>query len=61
MPGRPWVGNGCAPASPERIRTGVLRSAGVVPGETYPAPIVPHRPARERALAAFRILREQAS
>jgi deoxyribodipyrimidine photo-lyase len=36
---------------------GVLRAAGVVLGKTYPAPVVPHGPARERALQAFRSLR----
>ncbi|MBF9195023.1 cryptochrome/photolyase family protein [Microvirga terrestris] len=39
----------------------VLREAGVVLGETYPKPIVPHGPARERALEAFRSLRGLAS
>lgn len=32
----------------------VLRAAGVSLGETYPAPIVPHAEARERAMEAFR-------
>ncbi|WP_114946798.1 cryptochrome/photolyase family protein [Microvirga calopogonii] len=36
---------------------GVLGAAGITLGETYPAPIVPHGPARERALQAFRSLR----
>jgi deoxyribodipyrimidine photo-lyase len=40
---------------------GVLRSAGIELGETYPRPIVPHGPARERALEAFRTLRSSAS
>ncbi|MGO4571090.1 cryptochrome/photolyase family protein [Microvirga sp. 2TAF3] len=35
----------------------VLRTAGIVLGETYPHPVVPHGPARERALEAFRNLR----
>ena len=35
----------------------VLEKAGVVLGETYPAPIVDHRRARERALAAWREIR----
>ncbi len=39
---RPWE----APPS-------VLADAGIVPGETYPAPIVDHARARQRALAAF--------
>ena len=43
---RPWE----APAQ-------VLESAGVVPGETYPRPLVNHTMARERALAAYRSLR----
>jgi deoxyribodipyrimidine photo-lyase len=37
---------------------GILQAAGLRLGETYPAPIVPHGPARERALAAFRSLRD---
>jgi deoxyribodipyrimidine photo-lyase len=40
---------------------GVLRGAGVTLGETYPKPVVPHGPARERALEAFRSLRGLAS
>jgi deoxyribodipyrimidine photo-lyase len=39
----------------------VLRSAGIELGETYPHPIVPHGPARERALEAFRSLRSLGS
>jgi len=35
----------------------VLEKAGIVLGETYPAPIVDHRQARERALAAWREIR----
>jgi deoxyribodipyrimidine photo-lyase len=35
---------------------GVLKAAGVTLGETYPAPIVDHDRARERALAAFKPL-----
>ncbi|UVF21779.1 DNA photolyase family protein [Microvirga terrae] len=38
----------------------VLHAAGVRRGETYPDPIVPHGPARERALQAFRSLRSVA-
>ena len=34
-----------------------LASAGVVLGRTYPAPMVDHKQARERALAAYRSLR----
>jgi len=34
----------------------VLRDAGVVLGETYPKPVVDHKKARERALAAFKSL-----
>jgi deoxyribodipyrimidine photo-lyase len=30
-----------------------LREAGIMPGKTYPAPVVDHRTARERALAAL--------
>ncbi|MBF9234101.1 cryptochrome/photolyase family protein [Microvirga alba] len=37
----------------------VLRSAGITLGRTYPLPIVPHGPARERALEAFRRLRDE--
>ncbi len=40
---------------------GMLREAGVELGEIYPKPIVPHGPARERALEAFRSLRGLAS
>jgi deoxyribodipyrimidine photo-lyase len=36
----------------------VLERAGVELRKTYPAPLVPHGPARERALAAFRSLRD---
>lgn len=32
----------------------VLRAAGVTPGESYPQPVVDHKEARERALAAWR-------
>ena len=35
----------------------VLEKAGIVLGKTYPAPIVDHRRARERALAAWREIR----
>jgi deoxyribodipyrimidine photo-lyase len=38
----------------------ILSSAGIKLGKTYPRPIVPHSPARERALQAFRSLRENA-
>ncbi len=37
-----------------------LLEAGVTLGKTYPQPIVDHRQARERALAAFASLRESA-
>ncbi|MBD2747933.1 deoxyribodipyrimidine photo-lyase [Microvirga sp. BT688] len=47
---KPWE----APAA-------VLREAGVALGETYPEPIIPHGPARERALQAFRSSRDLAS
>ncbi|MET0528116.1 MAG: deoxyribodipyrimidine photo-lyase [Microvirga sp.] len=43
---KPWE------ASPE-----ILSYAGIKLGKTYPHPIVPHGPARERALQAFRSLR----
>lgn len=36
----------------------VLAEAGVVLGETYPAPIVDHKAARERALAVFKSLKD---
>lgn len=36
----------------------VLKEAGVELGKTYPAPIVDHKTARERALAAFQSLKE---
>ena len=35
-----------------------LRAAGVVLGTTYPRPIVEHEVGRERALRAWRMLRE---
>nr|XP_061801967.1 deoxyribodipyrimidine photo-lyase-like [Nerophis lumbriciformis] len=35
----------------------VLQAAGVVLGKTYPSPIVDHRAARERALAAYQQIR----
>jgi deoxyribodipyrimidine photo-lyase len=35
----------------------LLHKAGIRLGETYPHPVVPHGPARERALEAFRSLR----
>ncbi len=37
----------------------VLKSAGVEPGATYPRPIVDHGVARDRALAAFKALKEK--
>jgi deoxyribodipyrimidine photo-lyase len=37
----------------------VLRAAGVVLGETYPAPLVEHAQAREAALAGHRLVREK--
>ncbi len=43
---RPWD----APAD-------VLADAGVVPGETYPEPMVNHRAARDRAMAAYQAIR----
>jgi deoxyribodipyrimidine photo-lyase len=43
---RPWE-------APEAV----LRAAGVVPGRTYPRPVVDHAAARLRALDAFRALR----
>ena len=45
---RPWE-------APEDI----LREAGVVLGDTYPRPIVDHRLARERALAALKVVKSQ--
>ncbi|MBB3019778.1 deoxyribodipyrimidine photo-lyase [Microvirga lupini] len=39
----------------------ILREAGIDLGETYPEPIVPHGPARGRALEAFRSLRDMES
>ena len=35
----------------------VLKSAGITPGNTYPHPIVDHKAARQRALAAFKAIR----
>jgi deoxyribodipyrimidine photo-lyase len=37
-----------------RAAVGVLASAGVVLGKTYPLPVVDHAAARVRALAALR-------
>ncbi|HEX5844860.1 MAG TPA: deoxyribodipyrimidine photo-lyase [Rhodoplanes sp.] len=37
----------------------ILAAAGVTLGETYPAPIVDHKVARKRALAAFERIRER--
>ncbi|MBB4042139.1 deoxyribodipyrimidine photo-lyase [Microvirga flocculans] len=37
---------------------GLLHEKGIRLGETYPAPIVPHGPARARALEAFQSLRD---
>ena len=39
--------------APWEAPSSVLEAAGVMPGETYPAPIVDHAEARQRALAAF--------
>ena len=36
----------------------VLRKAGITLGTTYPGPIVDHSEARQRALAAFQVLKE---
>jgi deoxyribodipyrimidine photo-lyase len=38
----------------------VLRNAGVIPGTTYPRPIVIHEAARKRALAALETMRREA-
>ncbi|MEE1656309.1 deoxyribodipyrimidine photo-lyase [Microvirga sp. CF3062] len=46
---------------PWEAPSAALHEAGVVLDETYPKPIVPHGPARERALEAFRSLRGLAS
>ena len=43
--------------APDQAPPGVLAAAGVVIGETYPAPIVDHADARRRALAAFEALK----
>jgi deoxyribodipyrimidine photo-lyase len=42
---------------PWEAPSGLLHSAGIALGQTYPLPVVPHGPARERALEAFRSLR----
>jgi deoxyribodipyrimidine photo-lyase len=39
--------------SPWTADAATLKAAGIVPGETYPLPIVDHATARARALAAF--------
>lgn len=38
----------------------ILKEAGIELGKTYPAPIIDHKAARERALAAFQSLKETA-
>ena len=43
-------------AAPCAAPAAALRAAGVVPGETYPPPMVEHAAARRRALAAYRSL-----
>jgi deoxyribodipyrimidine photo-lyase len=43
---------------PWEATASVLGRAGVELGKTYPAPLVPHGPARKRALAAFRSPRD---
>ena len=57
---RPALGAGTRPNCPTststnrgRRRKTILAAAGVALGETYPHPIVDHRAARERALAAY--------
>ncbi|MGE0432301.1 MAG: deoxyribodipyrimidine photo-lyase, partial [Planctomycetota bacterium] len=42
---------------PSSAPAGVLREAGVVPGTTYPRPIVEHGAARQRALDAWATIR----
>lgn len=42
---------------PHEAPADVLRSAGIVPGVTYPVPIVDHTEARVRALAAYEAVR----
>ena len=46
--------------SPWRAPPEVLAEAGVRLGDTYPAPIIDHFEARDRALAAFHALRPAA-
>jgi deoxyribodipyrimidine photo-lyase len=46
--------------APSRAPSTVLRAAGVAPGRSYPMPIVDHKAARARALAAFKATREAA-
>lgn len=43
--------------APWMAPVGILSGAGVVLGETYPHPVIDHRLARERALAAFASLK----
>lgn len=42
-------------AAPEHI----LRDSGISPGRTYPAPIIDHKEARKRALAAFEVIKHR--
>jgi len=43
---------------PWEAPTDVLREAGVTLGETHPDPIVDHGEARQRALAAYDVLKK---
>ncbi len=43
--------------APWEAPAGALRAAGVVPGGNYPAPVIDHRAARQRALDAWASLR----
>jgi len=45
-----WIHN------PWQAPKGVLSPAGIVPGETYPRPLVDHAAARERAISAWKSL-----
>ena len=47
----PWV------HSPWEADAGTLNAAGIVPGSTYPHPLVDLKASREAALAAYREMR----
>ena len=46
------------PIDAPRSATATLRAAGIVLGRDYPEPVVEHKLGRERALAAYKAMRE---